>query len=174
MPRLLTTGSGILTDILILHLISSTLHTVKSHIHCESHRYNVDFNYYWGWKLYAIMVWMHTETSSHSIRRNADCMHTVPEIEVHQSLNGNTWILFLGIACSPYTHNCLHSSKMSFLNVWFKIHSCGTLQLVELSSHNLFSDTSFVAKTFKLFRIKFSQYSNYWELWPCWISTVQG
>jgi len=46
MARLLINASWIFTHILILRLISSKLNTFKSHIHCESHRYKVDFN--WG------------------------------------------------------------------------------------------------------------------------------
>jgi len=40
----------ILTHILILHLISSKLYTIKSHIDCDSHNYNVDLKYILGSK----------------------------------------------------------------------------------------------------------------------------
>jgi len=72
--------------------------------------------------LYASMVSKCRETSSHSRERNDDCMHmhTVPEIEVHQSLNGYAWIQWLGIAILPYSDIELHSSKLSILNVSFQ------------------------------------------------------
>jgi len=123
MPRLLTNGSWILTHILILCLISSKLHTFKSHIHCESHRYNVYLNWCWDGKIYATIWWMNTEISSHNGQRNDHCMHTVLEIEVHWSLHGYAWIECLGIASSPYSpysESELHSSMLYSVNVSFQ------------------------------------------------------
>jgi hypothetical protein len=34
-------------------------------------------------------------------------MYTVPEIELHQSLNGHAWIQWLGIASMPYSHKLI-------------------------------------------------------------------
>jgi len=78
MPTLLTNESSILTHILSVRLISSKLHTVKSHIHYEFHYYNIDLNKSWGWKQYAMMVWMYSETSSHCGQRNDACLLAGP------------------------------------------------------------------------------------------------
>jgi hypothetical protein len=52
---------------------------------------------------------MHSETSPYSGQKYNDRMHmyTVPEIELHQSLNGHAWIQWLGIASMPYSHKLI-------------------------------------------------------------------
>jgi len=49
------------------------------------------------------MIRTGSETPSHSGQMNDDCTHTVPEIEVQQSLNGYALIQWLGIANLPYS-----------------------------------------------------------------------
>jgi hypothetical protein len=102
-----------------------SLYTVKSPIRCESHHCIVHCDQYWGWVLYATMVWMHCEWLSHNSQRNHDCMLKVPEIEVHRSMNGESWIQWLGIGISPYSDSKLRSAKPSFLNLSFQ--DCHTL-----------------------------------------------
>jgi len=55
--------------------------------------------------LYAILVWMYSETSFHRGQRNNNYMQTVAEIEVHWSLDGYTWIQWLGMASSLYSNS---------------------------------------------------------------------
>jgi hypothetical protein len=46
-------------------------------------------------------------------------IHTVPEIDVHQCVNGYAWIQWLVIASLPYSDFELHSSKLPFPKVSF-------------------------------------------------------
>ena len=86
---------------------------------------------------------MLSERSSHSGQRNDDCMHmhTVLEIEVHRSLNGYAWFQWLGIAGLLCQLIALFVAVFSYLEL--SRFSLPKLLLMEIGTHNLFSDMSF-------------------------------
>jgi len=57
--------------------------------------------------------------------------------------------------------------ELSRLTVW-------TSHLMEISSHDLFSDTSFGGPNIHVVRINLSLHSKHWELSQLWVSVVHG
>ena len=71
------------------------------------------------------------------------------------------------------TVNCNLRSCL-FITQAFKSRSLRTSLMMEISSHNLFSDTSFGGPKIHLVRIKLSLHSKHSELRPLWVSAVHG
>ena len=144
MPRLLTNGSWILTHIIILHLISSKLHTVKSDIHCESRNYNVAFNSRWGWKLHATWyerIVIHHLTAGRGMMMIA-CSRGNWSAPKFKWLSLDSQAGDCRQAHITLTVNCTLRSCL-FLTWAFKNLSLWTSLMMEICSHNQFSDTIF-------------------------------
>jgi len=71
------------------------------------------------------------------------------------------------------TVNCNLRSCL-FITRAFKSRSLRTSLMMEIGSHNLFSDTSFGSPNIHLVRIELSLHSKHWELRPLWVSVVHG
>jgi hypothetical protein len=175
MPRLLTNESPILTHIQIFQLISSKLHTVKSHIHYESllqHR----IKECWGWKLYAITVWMHSETSSHSGQRNEDWMPTCSCRELRCTEDWMVTIEFIHCRLHPRLTRTLDCNLRGChcITRAFRSHSLRTAFMMRIGSHNLFPDTRYGGPNLHLVIIELGLHSKHWELNHLWVSVVYG
>jgi len=95
-------------------------------------------------------------------------------IEVHRSLNSYVSIQQRGIAGSPYSGSWLHSVNLSFKTQACRFLSLWTILLMEIGSHNLFSDASFGRVNIHSVRIQWSLYSKYWRLRPLSEGAVPG
>jgi len=56
----------------------------------------------------------------------------------------------------------------------FKSRSLWTFVMMDIGSHNPFSDTSFGGPNLHLVRIELNLHSKHWELRPLWVSEVHG
>jgi len=128
------------------------------------------YNKWWSGKLYATMIWKQSETSSHKGWRNDESMK-VQEIEVRRRMYRYAWIQWLGIATQ--TVICTRWGCL-FLPGAFKIPALRTSLLMNMCSHNLFSDMSFAGLNIHLVTIQLCLHSNRWELKPLWVSEVHG
>jgi hypothetical protein len=138
--------------------------------------YNIDWNKCWGWKLYATMVWMHSETSSHSGQWNDHCMHgwSSGELKCTEEYMVTRRFIRWGFqARLTMTVNC-NLRRCLFVTRTFKSRFLRTSLKMEISFRNLFSDTSFGGPNIHLVRIELSQHSEHWELRPLWVSVVHG
>jgi hypothetical protein len=129
----------------------------------------------WSWKLYATMVWMQSETSTHSGHRNDDCMHAVPanwgalkcKPLCLDSMTGDCRhaLLWQSIVLGKVDYSELELSSFSLLKI---------LSRKEIGSHNLFSDMSFGCPNIYLVRIQLSLQWKHWVLRLHSVSAIHG
>jgi len=138
--------------------------------------YNIHLNNCWGWKLYATIEWIHSETSSHSAERNNDCMHagSSGELRCTEDWIVTIWCIHWGLqGWLTLTDNCNLRSCRFFTRA---LMSCSlrTSLMMAIGSHTLFSERSFGAPNVHLVRIELCLHSKHWELRPLWVSVVHG
>jgi len=168
-----TNGSYLLINILILFLISSKLYIIKSLIHCDSDHFKRDTKYILGLKAisyngrnaywdiipqWAEEWWLHASSP-----RELRCKEV--------------WTVMLGFNCwelqahHTLTVNCtlgtylvrMHASKI--LPLW-------TALLIEISSHDRFSDMSDGGLMIHFDSIQLGLCAKYTGHWDLWVSMV--
>jgi hypothetical protein len=114
---------------------------------------------------------MHSETSFNSGQQIDDCMH---ECGSGESRGTKDWMITIRFihwglqAGLPLTVNCKIRSCF-WITGAFQSHFHWTSLMMEIGSHNLFSETSFGGPILHWVKINSGLHPKYWKLRPLWV-----